>query len=31
MGGTGRYRGATGEGNFTSLTADNFADTFRFR
>jgi hypothetical protein len=31
MGGTGRYRGATGEGNFTSLTGDTFADTFRFK
>lgn len=31
IGGTGRYRGTTGEGNFTTLTADTFADTFRFK
>jgi hypothetical protein len=30
-GGTGRYRGATGEADFTSLSADTFADTFYFR
>src|SRR5882724_9409703 len=31
MGGTGRYRAATGEADFTTLTTDTFADTFRFR
>jgi hypothetical protein len=31
MGGTGRYRAATGEADFTTLTADSFADTFRFK
>ena len=31
MGGTGRYRAATGEADFTTLSADTFADTFRFR
>ena len=31
MGGTGRYRAATGEADFTTLTNDTFADTFRFR
>jgi len=31
MGGTGRYRAATGEADFTTLTADTFADTFRFK
>jgi hypothetical protein len=30
-GGTGRYRGVTGEADFTSLAADTFADTFSFR
>jgi hypothetical protein len=29
-GGTGRFRGASGEAEFTSLSADTFADTFRF-
>jgi len=31
MGGTGRYRAAAGEADFTTLSADTFADTFRFR
>ena len=31
IGGTGRYRAATGEADFTTLTADTFADTFRFK
>ncbi len=31
MGGTGRYRAATGEADFTTLSADTFADTFRFK
>jgi len=31
IGGTGRYRAATGEADFTTLSADTFADTFRFR
>jgi hypothetical protein len=30
-GGTGRYRAATGEADFTALSADTFADTFRFK
>lgn len=30
MGGTGRYRGASGEIDFTAPTADSFVDTFRF-
>jgi len=31
IGGTGRYRAASGEADFTTLSADSFADTFRFR
>lgn len=31
VGGTGRYRAATGEADFTTLSADTFADTFRFK
>jgi hypothetical protein len=30
MGGTGRYRGASGEVDFTTLAPDTFSDTFRF-
>lgn len=30
MGGTGKYRGAAGQVDFTTLTADSFADVFRF-
>jgi hypothetical protein len=31
VGGTGRYRAATGQADFTTLSADTFADTFRIK
>jgi hypothetical protein len=31
IGGTGRYRAATGQADFTTLSGDTFADTFRIK